>query len=92
MAYDVPESLNAEHGMEEPMPTTATATLVSITVNGKTIKLTAKDAVAFAWHITQAAECAVEDADDASVVLATLPGGGMKLQGSSLHEVARRKR
>jgi hypothetical protein len=74
------------------MAKTETATVVSITVNGKTSKLNAKDAVAFAWHIVQAAECAVEDTGEASVVLATLPGGGMKVHGSTLQEVIGRRR
>ena len=78
--------------MEELMPTTETATLVSITINGKTIKLTAKDAVAFAWHITQAADYALEDAGDTSVVLATLPDGGMKLDGPSSRQVPRQRK
>lgn len=76
--------------MEVLMATDATATLVSITINGETIKLTAKDAVAFAWHITQTADYAHEDAGDSSVVLATLPNGGMKLHGPSLRQAVRR--
>jgi hypothetical protein len=74
------------------MATTETETAVSITVNGKTVKLGASDALAFAWHITQAVECAVEDAGDASVVLATLPGGSMRVRGSSLQETLGRRK
>jgi hypothetical protein len=44
------------------MAKTETATVASIMVNGKTIKLRAKDSFAFAWQVTQAAERAVESA------------------------------
>ena len=69
------------------MARTETATLVSITVNGKKVKLRAKDALIFAWHVTQAAECAVEEAGEAYVVLDTSPSGGMSVHGSALPEM-----
>jgi len=69
------------------MARTETATLVSITVNGKTVKLTPKDAFVFAWHVTQAAECAVEEAGEACVVLDTSSSGGMSVRGSALPEM-----
>jgi hypothetical protein len=60
-----------------------TPTVVSITVNGKTVKLRAKDALIFAWHITQAFEYAVDGEGAASVVLAAPPGRRMRVQCSS---------
>ena len=69
------------------MARTETATLVSITVNGKTVKLRAKDALIFAWQVTQAAKCAVEDAGEAYVVLDTSRSGDMSVRGSALQEI-----
>jgi hypothetical protein len=69
------------------MARTETATLVSIMVNGKTVKLTAKDALIFAWHVTQAAEFAVEEAGEAYVALETSRSGGMSVRASALQEM-----
>ena len=68
------------------MARTETA-LVSITVNGKTVKLTTKDAFVFAWRVTQAAECAIEEAGEAYVVLDAFPNRDIRVHGSALQEL-----
>jgi hypothetical protein len=72
------------------MAKTETATvgsIVSITVNGKTVKMTAKDALIFAWRVIQAAECAVEEAGEAYVVLDAFPNRDINVHGSALQEL-----